>query len=212
MKQKRGVGVLKFGGTSVGSGERIRRVATIIADTLQDAQAHFPVVVVSAMSGITDQLLRIARCACLHEDEACAEELVSLRQRHLEAAEQVTREGPEREQLLQDIELALCDLAQDVEALRQAAKAGQAVHLRTAAVGSWGERLSILLVAAAASNSGVQAKPIKQEIIITSHPPYDPSQPFGIVVGADPLPEETRANAHALIDPLDATARTTRRP
>ena len=202
MKQKQLVSVLKFGGTSVGSGERIRRVATIIADTVRDSETHFPLVVVSAMSGITDQLLRIARSACSPEDETWVEELVSLRQKHLEAAEQVTREGSEREQLLQDIELALGDLVQDVEALRKAAKAGQVVHLRTAAVASWGERLSILLVAAAACAIGVQAKPVKQEIIITSHPSHDPSQPFGVVVGADPLPEETRDNAHTLIDPL----------
>jgi aspartate kinase len=202
MKHKQRVSVLKFGGTSVGSGERIRRVATIIANTLQDAESHFPVIVVSAMSGVTDQLLRIARHTCSHEDEACAEELVALRQKHLEAAKQVTHEGPEREQLLQGIELALCDLGQDIEALRQAAKAGQALHLRTAAVASWGERLSILLVAAAACDIGVQARPVKQEIIITSHPAYDPSQPFGVVVGADPLPEETRSNAHMLINPL----------
>ncbi len=202
MKQKQRVSVLKFGGTSVGNGERIRRVAAIIADVFQEAETYFPVAVVSAMSGVTDQLLRIARCACSHEDEACAQEVVALRQRHREVAEQVTHEGPEREQLLHTIELALRGLMQDVEALRQAAKAGQAVHLHTAAVAAWGERLSILLVAAATCALGVQAKPVGQEIIITSHPPYDPSQPFGVVVGADPLPEETRTNAHTLIDPL----------
>src|SRR5205823_4493646 len=110
--------------------------------------------------------------ACSHEDEACTEELVSLRQKHLDTAEQVTGEGPEREQLLQDIDHALRDLAQDVEALRQAAKAGQEMHLRTAAVASWGERLSILLVAAAACAIGIQTKPVKQEVIVTSHPCY----------------------------------------
>jgi aspartate kinase len=201
MKQKQLVSVLKFGGTSVGSGERIRRVAAIIADTLQESEGLFPVVVVSAMSGVTDQLLRIARSAC-SDDESYAEELVLLRQRHLETAEQVTPEGLGREQLLRDIDDALSNLAQDVETLRQAAKAGQMVHLRTAAVASWGERLSILLVAAAANAIGVQAKSVKQEIIITSHPSDDASHPFGVVVGADPLSEETRANAHALIDPL----------
>ena len=202
MRQKQLVGVLKFGGTSVGSGERIRRVAAIIADTLQEPEGLFPVVVVSAMSGVTDQLLRIARSACLHEDEACAEELASLRQRHLEAAEQVMPEGSERDQLLRDINDMLNSLAQDVKNLRQSTKNDHMVHLRTAAVASWGERLSILLVAAANNVIGVQAKPIKQEIIITSHPAYDSSQPFGVVVGADPLPEETCANAHALVDPL----------
>jgi aspartate kinase len=202
MKQKQLVSVLKFGGTSVGSGERIRRVAAIIAATLQESNGLFPVVVVSAMSGVTDQLLRIARSACSHEDESYVEELVALRQRHRETAEQVMPEGPEHEQLLRDIDCALSDLAQDVEALRQAAQAGHMLHLRTAAVACWGERLSILLVAAAARAIGMQAEPVKQEIIITAHPAHDPSQPFGVVVGADPLPEETRANAHTLINPL----------
>src|SRR5690349_16091128 len=196
------VSVLKFGGTSVGSGERIRRVAAIIADNLQDAETPFPVVVVSAMSGITDQLLRLARYACSKEDEACTQELAALRLRHLETAEKVTREGEGREHLLRDLTSALDELAEDVRILRQAAETGHALHLRTAAVASWGERLSILLVAAATRDSGVAAEAVRREIIITSHPPHDPSQPFGVVVGAEPLMEETRANAQGLITPL----------
>jgi len=66
---ERSVEVLKFGGTSVGSGERIRRVVTIIGHHLRDSEGMFPVVVVSAMSGVTDQLLRIARYACTGEHE-----------------------------------------------------------------------------------------------------------------------------------------------
>src|SRR5258708_19985368 len=57
------VQIIKFGGTSVGSGERIRHVANIIAHKLNDPGEAFPVVVVSAMSGVTDQLLRISRLA-----------------------------------------------------------------------------------------------------------------------------------------------------
>jgi aspartate kinase len=196
------VGVLKFGGTSVGSGERIRRVASIVADILQEADAPFPVVVVSAMSGITDQLLRIARHACAKEDELCATELASLRERHLKTVEEVTSEGEGRAQLLRDIASALDGLAEDARLLRQAAETGQALHLRTATVASWGERLSILLVAAAARDIGVAAEAVRREIIITSHPPHDPSQPFGVVSGAEPLTEETRANAQGLIGPL----------
>src|ERR1700688_216115 len=79
----RDVTVLKFGGTSVGSGERIRRVAAIVKQTLQDSPAPFPVVVVSAMSGVTDQLLHIARYASSQNVEAYAQELESLRQKHL---------------------------------------------------------------------------------------------------------------------------------
>ncbi len=196
------VSVLKFGGTSVGNGERIRRVASIIASMLNDAEAHFPVVVVSAMAGVTDQLLRIARAACANDREACEQELVALRQKHLEAAEKVTLEGDGRTLLLQHIETALDGLLQDTHALQKAAVDGDAIHLRTAAVASWGERLSILLVAAATNELGVKAEPVRREVIITKHPAYDPSQPFGVVVGADPLMEETRVNAHAIISPL----------
>ncbi|GAC1467193.1 MAG: hypothetical protein PVS3B1_06210 [Ktedonobacteraceae bacterium] len=196
------VSVLKFGGTSVGNGERICRVASIIADVRQDAGAHFPVVVVSAMSGVTDQLLRIARAACNADREACDQELIALRQKHLDAVEKVTAEGERRVLLLAQVETALQGLLQDTHALQKAAATGDAVHLRTAAVASWGERLSILLVAAATNELGVRAEPVRTEVIITKHPAHDLSQPFGVVVGADPLVEETRANAHAIIGPL----------
>ena len=63
---KKSICILKFGGTSVGNGERIRRVAAIIADTVEQSRTTFPVVIVSAMAGVTDQLLRIARDACSH--------------------------------------------------------------------------------------------------------------------------------------------------
>jgi len=62
--------VLKFGGTSVGSGECIRRVASIIGHHVRDGEGMFPVIVVSAMSGVTDQLLRIARFACIGDHES----------------------------------------------------------------------------------------------------------------------------------------------
>jgi aspartate kinase len=49
--------VLKFGGTSVGSIERIGAVAKIIREAKKEA---FPIVVVSAMSGETDRLISLA--------------------------------------------------------------------------------------------------------------------------------------------------------
>lgn len=52
--QPKGLKVLKFGGTSVGSVDKIRRVVNIINDT---AKTHRVVVVLSAASGVTDQLI-----------------------------------------------------------------------------------------------------------------------------------------------------------
>ena len=51
--------VQKFGGTSVGNPERIRRVAQRVLETQREGNRV--VVVVSAMSGVTDGLLKLAR-------------------------------------------------------------------------------------------------------------------------------------------------------
>lgn len=196
------VSVYKFGGTSVGNGERVRRVAAIIAHTLQESSESFPVVVVSAMSGVTDQLLRIARHACSQEHDACERELQALRQKHLEAAALVTSDPAELEVLQQQIEESVAVLTQDAAALSAAAERKEDVALPTAAVASWGERLSVLLVSAAIRDLGIASQPVRREIIVTCHPRSDPSQPFGVVVGAEPITEGTRENAQRLIMPL----------
>lgn len=51
--------VQKYGGTSVGNPERIRNVASRVAQWRE--QGHQLVIVVSAMSGVTDSLLKLAR-------------------------------------------------------------------------------------------------------------------------------------------------------
>ncbi len=205
--------VLKFGGTSVGNGERIRRVGQIIVNTFHNPAEAFPIVVVSAMAKVTDQLLRIAAFVCTGELESCQHELESLKQKHLDAADKAVHDSERRNILLQQLEKAFVSLEQDVAALRQAAgslpsqnaspEAGSTIPLATAAVAAWGERLSVLLVATSVSDLGLPAAPVREEVIITDHPVLPGNvQAFGVVVGTDPLPEETRKNAQALISPL----------
>ncbi|MEM6957133.1 MAG: aspartate kinase [Myxococcota bacterium] len=67
--------VQKFGGTSVGSLERIQRVAERIARTR--AQGHDVVAVVSAMAGETDRLLKLGRELCSSPAERELDVLVS---------------------------------------------------------------------------------------------------------------------------------------
>jgi aspartate kinase len=62
--------VLKFGGTSVGSPERMKEVAGIIKNIQGDR-----IIVLSAMAGTTDKLLEIAACLSGKENEA-ADELI----------------------------------------------------------------------------------------------------------------------------------------
>jgi aspartate kinase len=191
------VSVLKFGGTSVGSGERIRRVAQIVGQIASKALAGaepFPVVVVSAMSGITDQLLRSAHYALRGEQEACQRELAALRERHLQAAEKAVQD-PERLAVLRaDLEEALAALERDV--------AGCEGYVD--AVAAWGERLAVRLLAAAINDLGVAAEPLREEVIVTGPPNGSAPRQPGAVIGADPLEEETRQRAHLLLRPLIA--------
>jgi aspartate kinase len=199
---ERSVSVLKFGGTSVGNGERIRQVASIVARQAQQAQEDFPAVVVSAMAGITDQLLRITRAITTGEFEASTREIDALKYKHLEAAEVVTHSPTERSKLLAVLESAFQLFEKDVERLRIAQPDTEEIPLRTASVAAWGERLSVLLVAAAIRDCGVDAEAVREEVISIEHPrsttPYAP----GTVIGADPREQQTRINAARLVIPM----------
>lgn len=71
--------VLKFGGSSVGTPDRIRGVKKIV-----EGQATSCIVVVSAFRGITDQLIQISELAAQRKEEY-KDELAELRTRHQEA-------------------------------------------------------------------------------------------------------------------------------
>jgi len=197
---ERRISILKFGGTSVGNGERIRQVAQIVARQAQQFEEDFPAVVVSAMAGVTDQLLRITRSITMGEFEAGQREVDALKAKHLEAALVVAHSPAERTRLLAALEEAFSRFAEDVERLRSAGT--EDVPLRTAAVAAWGERLSVLLVASALRACGVAAEAVREEVIIIEAPrseiPYVP----GTVIGAEPLAEETRKHAARLVLPL----------
>jgi len=200
------VQVLKFGGTSVSNGERVRRVAEIIARTRRDPDEAFPAVVVSAMARVTDHLLRIAHLTISGDDEARARAVESLRYRHFEAAEQAVSQRTGRRVLRRDLEAVFAGLDGAIDALRAFAQeqvsSAYDLALLTAAIASCGERLSVLLVAAAVRDMGLEAVPVGAEVIITAMPGADVPHSASQVIGADPLSEETRANAQRLVHPL----------
>jgi aspartate kinase len=72
--------VMKFGGTSVADADALRRLASIV--TAAAAAGTVPVVVVSAMSGVTDRLLALAETASGGDRDSAPRELESLRARH----------------------------------------------------------------------------------------------------------------------------------
>jgi aspartate kinase len=77
--------VLKFGGTSVADANAFENVASIVAARVAAA----PVVVVSAMSGVTDALLASSLMACKGQADEAISSLKNTFRRHKETAEMV---------------------------------------------------------------------------------------------------------------------------
>ena len=77
--------VLKFGGTSVGSAQRIKNVASIICDQEQK------IVVLSAMAGTTNSLVEISECFHKKDPEKANAVLSSLEQAYVNHIEELYR-------------------------------------------------------------------------------------------------------------------------
>lgn len=72
--------VMKFGGTSVGDAECIRRAGAVVRES--SAQGNRPVVVVSAFSKVTDLIIQILNAARSGNANEMQESLDRLRERH----------------------------------------------------------------------------------------------------------------------------------
>ncbi|MDR2843956.1 MAG: bifunctional aspartate kinase/homoserine dehydrogenase I [Candidatus Symbiothrix sp.] len=136
--------VMKFGGTSIGSVESILKVKAIVESVEESV-----VVVISALGGVTDQLLHTAKLA-LQGDEAYKKEFKQLQARHRSMVEGVIT-GPEKQKtVLKQIDTLLNEL----ENIYQGVFLIQDLSQKTSdIIVSYGERLSSLIVAALLDHS-----------------------------------------------------------
>ncbi|RYY90986.1 MAG: bifunctional aspartate kinase/homoserine dehydrogenase I [Chitinophagaceae bacterium] len=74
--------ILKFGGTSMGDAASIRRAADIICDKARERPV---IAIVSAMSGVTDTLIRSGEAAAAQTTTTVLPHLKELREKHYEA-------------------------------------------------------------------------------------------------------------------------------
>ncbi len=179
---------MKFGGTSVGSPERIRALADLVAARLD----RTPLVVVSAFSGITDALVRGAHLA-LARDAACSRVLSSTLERHREAVDALIPPSGERDQLLAYVENVLAELRALYSGVYNL---GELTPRSLDAISSIGERLSHAIVAAALRVRGVTAREVDARAVVIT------DDAFG---RARPLPEETSAGVDVHVRPLLAS-------
>ena len=88
--------VMKFGGTSVGDAECIGRTAQIIAKTAKEKAC---VVVVSAMSGVTNTLIAAAKKAATGEAGEGEGLVNAVRAQHAAATEKLINDGEVRKRV-----------------------------------------------------------------------------------------------------------------
>lgn len=130
--------VMKFGGTSVGSAESILRVKSIV-----EKQTEPVIVVVSALGGITDKLIRTSQMA-VEGDALYQKSFDEIKQRHNEMIDAVIPTGEKRNELQTKVDGLLEELRsiyQGVYLIRDLSPKTQA------AIVSYGERISCQIVA-----------------------------------------------------------------
>ncbi len=133
--------VLKFGGTSVGSADRIRAVVDIV----RQQRDRRPVVVVSAHAGVTDRLVQLVEAAPRGDALAIVQELDA---RHREILAELEIDPA----LLRPFFTELADLARGLRLVGIASKKAADRVL------SLGERCSARTVAAALTKAGLPSR------------------------------------------------------
>jgi aspartate kinase len=106
--------VMKFGGTSVADPDAINRLINIVRQQQAKGGAA-PLVVVSALSGVTDKLVAIARLAEEGNGDKAAAEIRALVERHVGVANGVTTAS--RDAVVTEITREFAELAGLVHAL-----------------------------------------------------------------------------------------------
>ena len=156
--------VFKFGGTSVGTIKRIRRVVSLVQGIDGGVQR---VVVVSALGGVTDQLLGSIDEALSHNGQHRAS-VAALRVRHREAAEQLALSA-ERKVLQEKLEALWRELGDLLDGIFLL---GECTGRTKDAVLSLGERASAPLVAAAFNAAGEDAIAVDARGLIRTDATY----------------------------------------
>jgi aspartate kinase len=155
--------VMKFGGTSVEDATAIGRTAAIVAGRVSAGKK--PVVVVSAMAKVTDQLLRAASSAAAGDRTGALSISSRLRCRHRDTAAALVKDAKASAELQQWIDAKFDGLD---EILRGLAAILELTPRISDLIVSHGERLSSRMIAAAFRELGMDAERVDaREVIIT---------------------------------------------
>jgi len=161
--------VMKFGGTSVGDVAAFERVFGIVSSQLD----RRPVVVVSAMTKVTDALLAAFEIARSGQAEDAFSSLEPHFERHLEITRrfEIAESSPFHNELTYARE-ELADL------LKRVSRRSLPLSMLKDAVVSYGEQLSSRLLAEVLKSKGVNARQVDSRRLIVTDDEYGSAQPL----------------------------------
>jgi aspartate kinase len=186
---------MKFGGTSVADAAAIERLMSIVRAERQvliqpeSVDWRGPLVVVSALSGVTDRLLGVAAEAGAGDAEGARKNLRDLRERHHTVARVIA--GP--------AERASVDAAIDREFEELERIVGALAVLREVSprwldvLAASGEILSSQIVAAALTTNHLSARWVDARVVMKTNAEHG---------AAAPLLDETRTALERVVDPI----------
>lgn len=177
---------LKFGGTSLLGAERMLHAAELVQASANSSKA---IVIVSAMKGVTDQLLSIARALGERRYAYARNQAEAVLHVHLDALRGLDLPEEKHNRVRRALELLGADLLHEARPATRS-QAGPELADRLA---SFGERFSARLFAAALEKFGVRTVPVcSSDFVLTSDN----------FRGATPQLEETRKRGRAVLVPL----------
>jgi aspartate kinase len=146
--------IMKFGGTSVADAEAMGRVIAIVREQIAaNPNDKLPVIVVSAMSKVTDRLIETGRLAGIGDTAGAAKTMDDLLERHIGVAGGLVS-GDRLAALTAQLRE---DFAAETTAVRQLAARSEVTPRDHDALVAMGELASSRIVAAAFAERGVPA-------------------------------------------------------
>lgn len=162
--------VMKFGGTSVANFEAITRTIFIIGGKLDQK----PVVVVSALSKVTDLLYRISDAAASRNEVETRELLAQLRKRHTDLAGELLAQSVLKDEAVAKVN-EICDgldsIAMAVCSLGELSDRNKAIII------SNGEYLSSTIIAHAMNSKGIRTKWVDARGMMVTNNSYLKAEP-----------------------------------
>jgi bifunctional aspartokinase / homoserine dehydrogenase 1 len=179
--------VMKFGGTSVADAACIRNVVQIVAKA---ATRNRVVVVVSAMSGVTNKLVEAGVLSEAGDRASASAILDGLRRQHLTTIDVLISPGVRRNTLTGNI-VELFDYCDRL--CQGTALLGELTPRTRDAIWSLGERLSAPILAASLEESGVASEMVEATDVVVTDSRHGE---------ADPLMDMTRERCETRLRPL----------